>query len=227
MNKNDKPFEIILFGPPASGKGTQAQLLSQTFEIPHISTGDLLRAVKSDPSNPLGQKIAELIDNGQLVSDEMISQMVLEKIRLPDCQVGYVLDGYPRTQAQVDFLESKADIDYVFLIDVPDEVVVDRVAGRRMCKNGHSWHIKYSPTKVEGICDICGEKLYQRDDDNEEKVKERLRIYHDNTDGILKFYEDKKQLIKVNGDQLIEKVFQNVIKFLVDDLRQKSLSNSS
>lgn len=219
--KNNKPFEIILFGPPASGKGTQAKLLSQTFEIPHISTGDLLRAIKSDKSHPMSQEIADLIDNGKLVSDELISKMMLSRIKQEDCNNGYILDGYPRTQEQVEFLEANSDIDYVFLIDVEDDIVIDRVSGRRMCKNGHSWHVKYSPTKVEGVCDICGEELYQRDDDNEEKVKERLKIYHDNTDSILSFYKNKNHLIKVNGDQLIEKVFQNCIKYLVDDLRDK------
>ena len=220
--KNNKPFEIILFGPPASGKGTQAKLLSQTFDIPHISTGDLLRAIKSDLSHPMSREIAELIDNGKLVSDELISKMVAGRIKQEDCAKGYILDGYPRTSEQAQFLEANSDVDYVFLIDVSDDIVIDRVSGRRMCKKGHSWHIKYSPTKVDGVCDDCGEELYQRDDDNEEKIKDRLKVYHDNTDKILSFYENKGQLIKVNGDQLIEGVFQNCIKYLVDDLRKKS-----
>lgn len=221
MNPNNKPFEIILFGPPASGKGTQATLLADTFSIPHISTGDLLRAVKSDASHPLSKQVSELIDNGQLVSDEMISQMVEVRIKKDDCKFGYILDGYPRTEEQVRFLDSISDIDYVFLVEVKDEVVIDRISGRRMCKNGHTWHIKYSPTEKEGICDTCQEALYTRDDDTPDKIKERLKIYHQNNDPILNYYRQKNKLISVNGNQHIEGVFQDLIKYLVDDLRSK------
>lgn len=221
MSKNYKAFEIILLGPPASGKGTQAKLLADTFSIPHISAGYLLREMKSDSSNHLAKEIASLIDNGQLVSDDLVNQIIKNRIKKDDCHLGYVLDGYPRTEEQVNFLDSISNINYVFLIDVKDEVVIDRISGRRACKNGHTWHIKYSPTKKEGICDTCGEKLYVRDDDNEAKVKERLKIYHQHHDPILNYYEKQNKLIRINGDQHIEGVFQNLIKYLVDDLRSK------
>ncbi len=221
MFKNEKPFEIIMFGPPASGKGTQAKLLSNTFQIPHVSTGDILRNIKADKSNPMSQEIANLIDNGILVSDEMVTKMVINRTANEDCSHGYILDGYPRTIEQVESLEKMAGIDYVFLVDVADEVVIDRISGRRMCKNGHTWHIKYSPTKEDGICDTCGEPLFIRDDDNEEKIKERLKTYHDNTDPILNFYKEKGKLIRINGNQHIEGVFQQIVKELVDDLRKQ------
>ncbi|MDO8669133.1 MAG: nucleoside monophosphate kinase [Candidatus Buchananbacteria bacterium] len=221
MSKNNKPFEIILFGPPASGKGTQAKLLADTFTIPHISTGHLLREIKADSDNHLAKQIADLIDNGRLVSDELVNQMVSERIKKDDCQVGYILDGFPRTEEQVKFLDGISNIDYVFLIEIKDEVIIERISGRRTCKNGHSWHIKYSPTKVDGICDVCSEALYVRDDDTPEKIKDRLEIYHKNNDPILNYYQEQNKLIKVNGDQHIEKVFQDTIKYLVDDLRSK------
>lgn len=216
-----KPFEIILFGAPASGKGTQAKLLSETFRIPHISTGDLLRAVKADNSHPLSAEIGELLANGKLVSDELVSKMVADKIKRDDCAAGYILDGYPRTMEQVKALEEMSDIDYVFLIDVADEIVVERIAGRRMCKNGHSWHLKYCPPKTDGVCDACGEGLYIRDDDNEEKIRVRLKAYHDNTDPILDFYRSLGKLITIDGTQHIEEVFRSLVRELVDDLRKK------
>jgi len=215
----DKPFEIILFGPPASGKGTQAKLLADTFKIPHISTGDLLRAIKSDKSNPLSQELSDLMDNGKLVSDELISKMVAERIKADDCRFGFILDGYPRTEEQVKDLEKISNIDYVFLIDVNDKAVIERISGRRSCKNGHVWHTKYSPTKEDGVCDTCGEELYIRDDDNEDKITKRLEIYHGNTDPILNFYKKQNKLIRIDGDQHIEIVFRSMIKDLVEDLR--------
>ena len=221
MSKKHKAFEIILLGPPASGKGTQAKLLADTFSIPHISAGYLLREMKSDSSNHLAKEIASLIDNGQLVPDDLVNQIIKNRIKKDDCQLGYVLDGYPRTKEQVNFLDNISSINYVFLIDVKDEVVIDRILGRRACKNGHTWHIKYSPTRKEDICDTCGEKLYIRDDDSEIKVKERLQIYHQYNDPILNYYEKQNKLIRINGDQHIEGVFQNLIKYLVDDLRNQ------
>lgn len=218
---NNKQFEIILFGPPASGKGTQARLLHDTFDVPHISTGDILRAVKLDSSNPLAEKVAELIDHGRLIPDKMMNQIVKDRITKDDCKQGFILDGYPRTEAQARALDHISGIDYVFLVDVNDDVVMDRILGRKMCKNGHTWHIKYSPTKKESVCDVCGEELYTRKDDNKEDIKERLRVYHDNTNKILNYYQKQGKLIRVNGAQHIEGVFQDMLKYLVDDLRSK------
>lgn len=211
MDTKDKSFKIIILGPPVSGKGTQAKLLSDKVGVPHISAGYILRAVKNDASNPLAKEVGELIDNGKLVPSEMINKMILDRIKEPDASTGFILDGYPRTVDQVKTINEATDIDYVFLIDVNDGVVIERLAGRRICKNNHSWHIEYAPTEKEGICDTCGEETYVRDDDQEDKVRQRLEIYHNHTDPILKIYEKKGKLIKINGVQLIADVFEELI----------------
>ncbi|MEK7167756.1 MAG: nucleoside monophosphate kinase, partial [Patescibacteria group bacterium] len=140
-----------------------------------------------------------------------------------DCEFGFLLDGYPRTLEQANVIDANSDLDYVFLINVSDETVVERISGRRVCKNGHTWHLKYAPSKAEGVCDTCGESLFQRDDDKEEVVKSRLDVFHTNMEPILKFFEDKGMLIKVNGEQHIEGVFQEMVRRLVYDLREKTL----
>ena len=223
MPKNEKLFEIIVLGPPVSGKGTQASLISTTFEIPHISTGQILHTIKSDTNHPLSKEVAGYIDSGLLAPDELVNNLVLERIKQDDCQYGYVLDGYPRTLEQSKAIDSAADLDYVFLINVSDEIVIERISGRRVCKNGHTWHLKYSPTKTDGVCDTCGEPLFQRDDDKEEVVRVRLVTYHKNTQPIIDFYEKEGVLIKINGEQHIERVFQEAVRYLVYDLRNKAL----
>lgn len=221
MFKNEKPFEIILLGPPVSGKGTQADLVAATFDVPHISTGQILHAIKTDAENPLAAEVASYIDFGKLVPSELVNKLVVDRIKKEDCKAGYVLDGYPRTLAQAEFINQNADVDYVFIIDVKDEVIIERMAGRRVCKNGHAWHLKYSPSKVEGICDTCGEALFQRDDDKEETVKNRLDIYHTETDPIINFFEAKGCLIRINGEQHIEGVYQQIVRRMVSDLRKQ------
>jgi adenylate kinase len=131
------------------------------------------------------------------------------------------MDGFPRTLEQAQFLDSHADIDYVFLISVSDATIIERMSGRRVCSSGHAWHVKYSPTKVEGICDTCGEKLFQRDDDKEETIKSRLEIYHRETDNILAFYREKGLLLEIDGERHIEEVFQQIVQKMVGDLRGK------
>lgn len=224
---NNKPFEIIVLGPPASGKGTQAGLISATFDIPHISTGTILMNIKKDSSHPLSAEITGYMDSGSLVPTEIVNKLLLERIKQEDCQYGYILDGYPRTAEQVDVIEGAADIDYVFNIDVKDEAIVERISGRRVCKNGHTWHLKYSPTKVDGICDTCGETLFQRDDDKPDVILNRLKNYHANTQPIIEFYEQKGILIKINGEQHIENVYREIVRCLVHDLREKALEVKS
>lgn len=223
MPRNDKPFEIIVLGPPVSGKGTQAKLLADTFGIPHISTGQILHAIKTDTSNPLSSEVVEYMDQGQLVPDDLVNKLVLDRIKQDDCRFGFLLDGYPRTLAQADIIAKSSDLDYVFLIDVSDEAVVERISGRRVCRNGHAWHLKYAPSKVDDVCDTCGEALFQRDDDKESVVSGRLDIYHSNMKPILDFFESKGMLIKVDGEQHIEGVFQEMVRHLVYDLRKKIL----
>ena len=210
------------FGPLGIGDGEEVWL---SVNGKKLEIGKITSSYDGTWVRPEGEEVVYrpevVIDNGQLVADDLVNQMVVDRIKKNDCQAGFILDGYPRTEEQVEFLEKISNIDYVFLIEIKDEMIIERISGRRTCKNGHSWHIKYSPTKKDGLCDICGEELYVRDDDNEEKVKERLRIYHQNHDPILNYYNQKEKLIIVNGDQHIEGVFQDLIKYLVDDLRRK------
>src|SRR3989339_775925 len=219
---NNKPFEIIVLGPPVSGKGTQAEVLAKTFAVPHISTGQILHSIKDDSSHPLSARLNEFMGRGNLVADEIVNQLVAERIKKSDCGLGFVLDGYPRTADQAKFIDQSSDLDYVFLIDISDEAIIERIAGRRVCKNGHTWHLKYSPSKVENICDDCGESLFQRDDDKSEVVKNRLAIYHREMDPILDFYVKDGVLIKIDGEKHIEEVFQQIVRLMVDDLRIKT-----
>ncbi|MFA6918766.1 MAG: nucleoside monophosphate kinase [Patescibacteria group bacterium] len=221
MFKNEKPFEIIVLGPPVSGKGTQTELIAKTFDIPHISTGQILHMIKSDTSNPLSAEVISYMDNGKLVPTELVNRLVADRIKQDDCKFGYAIDGFPRTLEQAQFMNTNADVDYVFLIKISDATIVERMSGRRVCKNGHAWHLKYSPPKIEGICDTCGEALFQRDDDKEDVVKSRLEIYHRETDAIIKFYADKGMLIEIDGETHIEGVFQQIVKKMVVDLRSK------
>ncbi|NCN07159.1 nucleoside monophosphate kinase [Candidatus Falkowbacteria bacterium] len=220
MKKNSKPFEIILFGPPVSGKGTQAKLLATVLNIPHISAGHLLRLAEEDKSNPYHKQISDLIDNGQLVPSEIVNQMVKKRLAKTDCVKGYVLDGYPRTFDQVAVLEQIAGIDYVFLIDVSDKIVKARITGRRICQNNHQWNLQSSPPRVRGICDICGGKISIRKDDSLDKIKKRLKIYHEHVNPIIKYYKKQKKLITINGDQHIEDVFQDIVKYIIGEIRK-------
>lgn len=221
MFKNEKPFELIILGPPVSGKGTQAELIAKTFDIPHISTGVILHNIKSDSQHPLSNEVRQYMDNGKLVPTELVNKLIAERIKNEDCKFGYALDGFPRTLEQAKFLDTVADLDYVFLIKVSDQVIIERMTGRRVCKNGHTWHLKYSPPKNPEICDICGELLFQRDDDKPETVQSRLIIYHQETDSIIQYYKDKKVLKEIDGEQHIENVYYQIIRQMVDDLRSK------
>ncbi len=227
MPLNDKPFELIFLGPPVSGKGTQTELVANTFDIPHISTGVILQNIKAETNNPLAQEVASYMDNGKLVPTELVNRLVADRIKKDDCSLGYAMDGFPRTLEQAQYLSQITTVDRVFLINVSDEAIVERMSGRRVCKNGHTWHLKYSPPKDQLICDTCGESLFQRDDDKEETVKSRLEVYHREADAIVKFYEEQGLLSKINGEQSIEKVQQQIIKLLVTDLRSKIDWNKS
>jgi len=221
MSKELKPFEIILLGAPASGKGTQVELLTKTLGIPHISTGALLSKIKNDPSHELGREIAQIMNRGGFVPDNIVNSILLKRLQESDCRFGFVLEGYPRTLKQAEFLADKTDIDFVFLIDVPDIVAVRRIAGRRICPNGHSFHIEYAPSKKGEICDVCGEKLSQRDDDTEEVIRARLDLFHKESAPIIEFYRKKGLLHTINGDASIDQVFQGIVKEIVWDLRRK------
>ncbi|HIU73203.1 MAG TPA: adenylate kinase [Candidatus Aphodousia faecipullorum] len=184
-------MRLILIGPPGAGKGTQAAFIKEKFGIPQISTGDMLRAaVKA--GTPLGLAAKEVMDKGQLVSDDIIIGLVKERLTQPDCANGFLFDGFPRTIPQAEALkEAGIPIDFVLEIAVPDEEIVTRMSGRRVDPvSGRTYHIKYNPPKVEGKDDITGDPLIQRDDDKEEVVLKRLAVYHAQTEALVKFYGD-------------------------------------
>jgi adenylate kinase len=209
---------LVFLGPPGAGKGTQAKLLSQRMGFLHLSTGDLLReAVKNQ--TPLGKKAKEYMDRGELVPDELIVQLI-EETMPKDGNV--ILDGFPRTVNQAlaleEMLKSKGEkISKVLFFNVPDEVIIDRLSGRRVCsKCGAVYHVKYNPPKVEGVCDLCGGSLVQRDDDREEVVKKRLEVYRKQTQPLIEFYQDRGIIYRLDAGKGVEELFEEV-KGLVRD----------
>ncbi|HYD62563.1 MAG TPA: adenylate kinase [Noviherbaspirillum sp.] len=182
-------MRLILLGPPGAGKGTQANFIKEKFNIPQISTGDMLRAaVKA--GTPLGLEAKKVMDAGGLVSDDIIIGLVKDRLKQPDCANGYLFDGFPRTIPQADAMkEAGVTIDFVLEIDVPDESIIERMSGRRVHQpSGRTYHVKFNPPKVEGKDDVTGEELIQRDDDKEDTVKKRLAVYHDQTEVLVDYY---------------------------------------
>jgi len=201
-NQPEKPIVIILLGAPGSGKGTQAVELGQAFHIPHISTGDLLREnIKNNTA--LGQQAKSYMDKGQLTPDELILDILFERISKPDCSRGYLLDGFPRTSAQAHELEDslRDKVQFaVFYLKVSDEQVIERLSGRLICKKcNRIFHKTSNPPKQEGICDSCGGELYQRSDDKPEVIQERLRVYHEQTKPLEEFYRKQGVLNEVDA----------------------------
>ena len=204
---------VILMGPPGGGKGTQAKSLSAAMDIPHISTGDMLRAARREGTE-LGKKADAFISAGQLVPDELVNGIVAE--RLSGEKNGYLLDGYPRTVAQADALEAAGEkVDAVILIDVPDENLVARIVGRLSCGQcGAVFHKDTMPPKVAGKCDVCGADLVQRPDDKEEVVRERLKAYHAQTQPLVDYYRQRGVLFAIQGDAPVNDVFEAIRKVL-------------
>ena len=203
-------MKILLIGPPGGGKGTQAKKLSSKFNIPQISTGDMLREHVKKMS-PLGIKTKEFMDSGELVPDKLILEMMKKKLSNDECKNGYILDGFPRTLPQAEGLdiilnEINSKLDKVIIIEVNDNVIIDRMSGRRV--------LKFNPPKNDGLDDITNEPLSIRSDDNEETVKNRLGIYHDITKPLINYYNKKDILYTVNGEDKIDNVFSNIIKDL-------------
>ena len=208
-------MKLVLIGCPGAGKGTQAKMLSKKYGIAHISTGDLLRE-QIKKGTELGKKVSEIINAGGLVSDDIVSAMLAERIKDDDCKKGYILDGYPRNVSQAEGLDSiVGSLDKVICYDVDDDVIVDRMSGRRSCpKCGKMYHVKYNPPKTEGVCDDCGETLIQRKDDNEQTVLNRLKVYHETTAPVIDFYDNKGILLRTSGVGDINDIFNNVTKAL-------------
>ena len=208
-------MRIILLGSPGSGKGTQAQFITEKYAIPQISTGDMLRAAVRN-GTPLGVEAKKVMDAGGLVSDDIILGLIKERIAQPDCANGFLLDGFPRTIAQAEGLDAMGvKIDNVIEINVADEEIVKRIAGRRMHpQSGRTYHVEYNPPKVEGIDDVTGEALIHRDDDKEETVRKRLGVYHEQTKPLVGYYSAAERQIKFNSiagvgtvDEITNKIF--------------------
>ncbi|MBQ6382480.1 MAG: adenylate kinase [Clostridia bacterium] len=205
-------MNIIFLGPPGAGKGTQAQKICSALNIPQISTGDILRRAMKEGTET-GLKAKSFIDAGQLVPDEVIIDIVKERLAMDDCRQGYILDGFPRTVPQAEALDTFAAIDCVIELDVKDEVLVERLSGRRVCvKCGATYHLSMLNGKT--TCDVCGEELIQRNDDKAETVLNRLKVYHDQTAPLIGYYENKGLLKKVDGAQGLENTFAAIMKTL-------------
>lgn len=213
-------MKILLLGAPGAGKGTQAQFITAALNIPQISTGDMLRAAVKAVT-PLGLEAKKIMDAGGLVRDDIIIGLVKERIAEPDCAHGFLFDGFPRTLAQAEAMEKAGvHLDAVIEIAVPDEVIIERMSGRRVhLSSGRTYHIVYHPPKVSGKDDETGEDLIQRDDDQEETVKKRLQVYHEQTEVLIDFYDHQQgqnapQYIKVDGTQPVETVKTQILAAL-------------
>ncbi|MCR5638908.1 MAG: adenylate kinase [Lachnospiraceae bacterium] len=212
-------MKIIMLGAPGAGKGTQAKMIADRYHIPHVSTGDIFRAnIKNNTE--LGKEAKKYMDEGKLVPDELTVKILLDRVAQPDCKDGYVLDGFPRTIPQAEVLDSELKklgdkIDVAINVEVPDENIVQRMSGRRACLNcGATYHIVHIPPKTEGICDRCGQALVQRDDDKEETVKNRLKVYHEQTQPLIDFYTKKNVLKEVDGTVDMKDVFESITNIL-------------
>ena len=212
-------MKIIMLGAPGAGKGTQAKLIAEKYGVPHISTGDIFRAnIKN--GTELGKEAKEYMDKGLLVPDELTVRLLLDIVAQDDCKNGYVLDGFPRTIPQAEVLDKELtklgdSVDFAVDVDVPDENIIRRMSGRRACLNcGATYHIVNIPPKKEGICDVCGSELVLRDDDQPETVKNRLKVYHEQTQPLIEYYTGKGVLRTVDGTLPMEEVFDAIVKIL-------------
>ena len=212
-------MKIVMLGAPGAGKGTQAKMISEKYGVPHISTGDIFRAnIKNNTE--LGQKAKTYMDKGELVPDELVVDLIMDRFKEADCANGYVLDGFPRTIPQAEALdralaEMGQKIDYAINVEVPDENIVHRMGGRRACIGcGATYHVEFNAPKVEDVCDTCGGELVLRDDDKPETVQKRLSVYHAQTQPLIDYYKKANVLVEVDGTQDINVVFQDIVKIL-------------
>jgi len=206
-------MKIILLGPQAGGKGTQAKLISEKNNIPHISTGDIFRKNIKEGTE-LGKLVSSYLNKGILVPDKVTNKLVEARLKEGDCRNGFILDGYPRNIEQAEFLDSITKIDFAIDVNIPDKEVIFRLEGRKTCTNkkcSRIYNINTSPSKEEGKCDKCGADLYQRDDDKPGAIKKRLEIYHNETSPLIFYYKKKGILKRINGMQPIEKVFEDIL----------------
>lgn len=214
-------MRLILLGPPNAGKGTQAKSLIETYQIPQISTGDIFRAnIKQE--TPLGKKAKNHLDQGLLVPDELVVDIVEDRLQKDDCQKGFLLDGFPRTVVQAEALEQflkeqEHKLDKVLNIHVKKEVLVERAVGRRVCQRcGATYHIKFIPTKKENVCDVCGGEVIQRKDDQRETAEKRIEVYEQETAPLINYYGERDLLVTIDGEQPIDKVTADILHELKD-----------
>ena len=212
-------MKIVMLGAPGAGKGTQAKMIAEKYSIPHVSTGDIFRAnIKN--GTELGKEAKSYMDKGELVPDELTVRILLDRVAQEDCKNGYVLDGFPRTIPQAEVLDAELTkmgdkIDFAINVEVPDENIVRRMSGRRAClKCGATYHIVHIPPVKEGICDKCGSELVLRDDDKEETVKNRLSVYHEQTQPLIDYYKKAEVLHSVDGTKDPDQVFEAIVEIL-------------
>ncbi len=208
-------MKMILLGAPGAGKGTQAEIISKKLSVPIIGTGNIIREAIASGSQ-LGQEFKSYTDNGKLVPDKLVVEMVADRLSQPDCADGYILDGFPRTVVQAEEFEKMGGrIDSVICLDIADEVIIDRMTGRRICKScGTPFHIKHNPSKVEGVCDKCGGVLEVRKDDAPETVIKRLEVYHEQTEPLVAFYRERGSLNQIDATLDMEKVTEKILSVL-------------
>ncbi|KMS93097.1 MULTISPECIES: adenylate kinase [Streptomyces] len=213
-------MRIVLVGPPGAGKGTQAVRLAETLAVPHISTGDLFRANISRQTE-LGKLAKSYMDAGNLVPDEVTIAMAKDRMEQPDAENGFLLDGFPRNVSQAEALDELLQtegitLDAVLDLEVPEDEVVKRIAGRRICRNdsSHVFHVTYSPPKQEGVCDVCGGELYQRDDDSEETVRKRLEVYHTQTEPIIDYYKAQGLVVTISSLGPVDEITRRALEAL-------------
>jgi adenylate kinase len=213
---------IVMLGPPGVGKGTQAKILAKKTGLVHVSSGDLFRENIKNQTE-LGKLAQSIIKKGELVPDDVTIAMIRERLSRPDCQAGAILDGFPRTPPQADALkrmlaEFDGDVDYVPFVNAEKEVLVERLSGRRTCRaHGHIFHRTFNPSKVDGVCDIDGSELYQREDDKAETVARRIQVYMEQTSPLISYYRECCKLVEINGAQPIEKVTAELVKALEEE----------
>lgn len=212
-------MKIVMLGAPGAGKGTQAKKIAEKYQLPHISTGDIFRAnIKN--GTELGKKAKTYMDQGLLVPDELVVDLVVDRLKQDDCKNGYILDGFPRTIPQAEALDAALaaigeKMDYALNVDVPDENIINRMSGRRACVScGATYHVEFNPTKAEGVCDACGAELILRDDDKAETVKKRLDVYHDQTQPLIDYYKNAGILVDIDGTVDMNDVFNAIVTIL-------------
>ena len=212
-------MKIIMLGAPGAGKGTQAKKIADLCKVPHISTGDIFRA-NIKQGTELGKKAKTYMDAGELVPDEFVCDLVVDRIQQDDCTEGFILDGFPRTIPQAEALTNALNaieqkMEYALNIDVPDENIIHRMAGRRACVGcGATYHVEFNPPKVQDVCDVCGEELILRDDDKPETVTNRLNVYHEQTKPLIDYYEKQGIVHTIDGTQTMDQVFSDIRKIL-------------